>query len=93
MTTLRSVQLLNDLFAVQKRTCFLSKWEFCEATCTYGEPKWDRTWGTNPEYVMQYCVVKTEDEADMVLEKTAEAIRNKRISPIKVVRIIKKVNV
>ncbi len=94
MTTLRIVQLANDKFAIQKQCFLLGCWEFCEAKLSYNEPKWGRTWGRSaPEHVIEYCVLDTQQEAEMALDKTISALKGNDKNQIKVVRVIKKVKI
>lgn len=92
MTTLRVVQLTNEQFAVQVKRKFLSPWEFCEGRGE-GTIKYGRTWSSIAEYVIKYCVVDTEEEAMMTLNKTIEAIKEEVGASIKILRVIKRVRV
>jgi hypothetical protein len=90
MKTLRIVLLDNEKYAVQLQRYWRGGWEFCESNHKECEPNYSQTWGSLPEHVLKYCMINTEKEAEMVLEKTIKAHDTKKL---KVVRVIKKVRI
>lgn len=92
MTTLRMVQLANDKFAIQKQKSLWGTWKFCEAKLDQCTPEYGRTWYSGcPDMVMKYCVVDTESEAEVALEKTVQVLKDKAKKHIKIIRVIRKV--
>ena len=64
-------------------------WNFCEGNCGPCPPEYGRTW-VRSEYVIEYCMIDTEEDAEMVLNKILEKYKG---SNVRVVKVIKKVKV
>lgn len=94
MITIRMVELPNKKYAVQVQERRFGWWEFCESKWPGGAPKYGRDWGSGEcvDLIQKYCVVDTQEEAEVAFTKTLEHFKNDPPSSIKVVRVIKSVS-
>ena len=78
-TTLRIVQLANEMYAVQKRVWFT--WKFFGINDNY-------IWEI-PLHIEKYCLMKTLEEAEMSLEIIIKIIQNSRADELKIVKKVR----